>query len=183
MGARTQVLAGAGVVGLALLMTGCSSGGSASPATTAAVTPTTVSKSADTAAATVTNLAPACPGPGTPASSVAIEGGGTHTSYMLATTDHASLVTHCNAALGVAGWTVTSTGDSGYGQYGGGGSTVTRGATYATFDVGSSGARTYLDVCVWPAKPATTECGQNSDNDNDDGNQDNNGNNQNDNQN
>ena len=129
MGARTQVLTGAGVVGPALLTTGCSSGGSASPATTAAVTPTTASKTADTVAATVTNLAPACPGPGTPASYDAIPGGGTHTYYTLATTDYASLVTHCNTALGAAGWTVASTGDSGSGQYGGGASTITEGAT------------------------------------------------------
>ena len=110
----------------------------------------------------MTNLAPACPSSGTPASSDAIQGGGTHTYYTFATTDYASLVTTATTALTAAGWTVASTGNSGYGQYGGGGSTVTKGVRYATFDVGSSGTRTYMDVCVWPTKPANTNCGQNS---------------------
>ena len=65
---------------------------------------------------------------------------------------------------------MASTGNSGYGPSGGGGSTVTEGARYATFDVGSSGARTYLDVCVWPAKPVDTDCGQNGNGSNGNGN-------------
>jgi hypothetical protein len=196
MASRKQLTTGAGLIGLALLMAGCSSGGSAAPTTTAAGTPTTAaSKTADTAVTTVTNLSPACPGSGSPASSDAVHGGGTHTYYTLATTDYASVVTNCNSALTAAGWTVASTGNNGYGRYGGGGSTVTKGARYAVFAVGSSGSRTYMDVCVWPSRPANTNCGQNSNdndndnqngsnsNDNDNDNQNNNQNNQNNNQN
>jgi hypothetical protein len=166
MVARTKAMTGAGLVGLALLVTACSSGGTATTATSAAGTPTTVASKTAVTSTADTTLAPACPGSGSPASSGAVQGGGTHTSYSFATTDYASIVTACDAALRAAGWTVASTGTGGSGRYGGGGSTVTKGTRYATFDVGSSGARAYLDVCVWPTRPADTNCGQNSGNDN-----------------
>jgi hypothetical protein len=170
MGARERVMTGAGVVGVVLLMTGCSSGGSSFRTTTATTPASQTADTAVAAVAAVTNLAPACPSSGTPASSDAIQDGGTHTYYSFATSDYASIVTGCNRALSGAGWTVASTGNSGYGPSGGGGSTVTEGARYATFDVGSSGARTYLDVCVWPAKPVDTDCGQNGNGSNGNGN-------------
>ena len=53
---------------------------------------------------------------------------------------------------------------------------MTKGSRYATFDAGSSGVRTYLDVCVWPTKPADTNCGQNSNNDDNQNESDNQGN-------
>ena len=150
-----------GLAGLAVLATACSSGGSATPTTSGGATATTASTAARAATITGRDLAPACPSSGTPAATDAIASGGTHTSYTFATTDYASIVTACDSGLRAAGWTVTSTGGGGYGQYGGGGGTATKGSVYGTFDVGSSGSGSYLDVCVWPTRPADTNCGQN----------------------
>ena len=161
MGAAKRVATGAGLVGLAVLLTACSSGGSSSSATTTTVAAARKTSTGGTSATTVTDLAPACPSSGSPSSTDAIPGGGTHTHYTFATTDYASIVTACDSGLRAAGWTVTSTGGGGYGQYGGGGGTATKGSVYGTFDVGSSGSGSYLDVCVWPTRPADTNCGQN----------------------
>ena len=160
---------GLGLVGLAVLLTACSSGGSASSTTTTAGggTPTTAGT-----ASQVTSLAPQCPASGSAMQRNAIAEGGTHWYYSFAGADYTTIVRHCTTALTSAGWTVTGTGSGGSGQYGGGGGTAVKGSTYAVFGVGSSGTTSYLDVCVWPTKPASTDCGQNGNQNQDQQNQD-----------
>jgi hypothetical protein len=63
------------------------------------------------------------------------------------------------AALQGRGWTVTVA--DGGSAYGGGGATFTgtNGTAYGVFTGGGYGSTTDVQACVWPTKPANTDCG------------------------
>ncbi len=65
-------------------------------------------------------------------------------------------------ALTAAGWTVLESGgsESSYGG-GGGGLEATNGPKYLSVHAGGPQGKTFVDLCVWPAKPDNTNCGDN----------------------
>jgi hypothetical protein len=58
-------------------------------------------------------------------------------------------------ALTTAGWTVAGGGGGGYG----GGFQATSGPKYLTFNAGGPQGTTFVNLCVWPAKPKDDQCG------------------------
>lgn len=58
------------------------------------------------------------------------------------------------------GWSLTVQNSGGGGGGGGATYTGTNGTAYGVFSGGGYGSTTDIDACVWPAKPADTNCGQ-----------------------
>ncbi len=148
----------------AVLLAACSSGSGSSTATTGAMSSTTSS------AASTTSLTPYCPPTNVAATQTgtkAIGSGGTETDYSVTTVKYSDLLAACQTGMTQNGWTVTSSGGGGANsQYGGGGLSAIKGSSYAAVEAGSGGSTVYLNVCVWPSKPADTNCGNNNQNNN-----------------
>jgi len=148
----------------AVLFAACSSGSGSSTATTGAMNSTTSS------AASTTSLTPYCPPTNVAATQTgtkAIGSGGTETDYSVTTVKYSDLLAGCQTGMTQNGWTVTSSGGGGANsQYGGGGLSAIKGSSYAAVEAGSGGSTVYLNVCVWPSKPADTNCGNNNQNNN-----------------
>lgn len=63
------------------------------------------------------------------------------------------------SALQDKGWDVTTVVTSSSGSGGGGATyTGTNGNAYGVFDGGGYDAKTFVDVCAWPSKPADPNC-------------------------
>lgn len=97
--------------------------------------------------------------PGSPAAAMeayksALEGAG----WSL-TAENAGAEGRGGAGGGAGGGTEPGSGTGG-GTGGGAGYTGTNGAAYAVVNAGGAGGDTDVDVCVWPEKPANTECGR-----------------------
>ncbi len=94
----------------------------------------------------------------------AIGDGGRHFFYTTAAAP-GDIVAGYQAALEAAGWTIESSGGGGdpFGMFGGGaGLTATNGDRYLTFNAGGPPGQTFIDACVWPARPADDNCDQNN---------------------
>ena len=90
----------------------------------------------------------------------AIQEGGRHFFYTINQNPGDAVSAYQNA-LQAAGWTIVSSGGDPMGVFGGGLS-ATNGDRYLTYNVGGPGYGTsYIDACVWPAKPDDTNCSQN----------------------
>ena len=155
----------------AVLFAACSSGSSSSTSTTMKpTTATTGAMSSTTSPAASTTSFPYCPSPkvaATQTGTKAIGSGGTETDYSVTTAKYSDLLAVCQTGMTQNGWTVTSSGGGGANsQYGGGGLSATKGSSYAAVEAGSGGSTVYLNVCVWPSKPADTNCGNNNQNNN-----------------
>ena len=156
----------------AVLFAACSSGSSSSTSTTMKPTTATTGAMSSTTspAASTTSLTPYCPPTNVAATQTgtkAIGSGGTETDYSVTTVKYSDLLSICQIGMTQNGWTVTSSGGGGANsQYGGGGLSATKGSSYAAVEAGSGGSTVYLNVCVWPSKPADTNCGNNNQNNN-----------------
>ena len=140
----------------AVLFAACSSGSSSSTSTTMKPTTATTGAMSSTTspAASTTSLTPYCPPTNVAATQTgtkAIGSGGTETDYSLTTAKYSDLLAICQIGMT---------------QYGGGGLSATKGSSYAAVEAGSGGSTVYLNVCVWPSKPADTNCGNNNQNNN-----------------
>jgi predicted RNA-binding protein with PUA-like domain len=96
----------------------------------------------------------------------AIQEGGRH-RFHTSSDSPGSIVSAYEAALKSAGWNVVSSGGGGdpFGLFGGGaGLTATNGSRYLKFNAGGPAGSTFIDTCVWPAKPGNDNCGQNNNN-------------------
>ncbi|WP_179474609.1 hypothetical protein [Mycolicibacterium vinylchloridicum] len=68
------------------------------------------------------------------------------------------VMTAYKAALQDKGWSVTTMVTSGGDGGGGATYTGTKDSAYGVFDGGGYNTNTFLDVCVWPAKPENPTC-------------------------
>ena len=79
----------------------------------------------------------------------------------------ADVVGSYESALSATGWNIESSGGGGdpFGLFGGGaGLTATNGDRYLTFNAGGPPGSTFINACIWPAKPGDTNCSQNNNN-------------------
>ncbi|MGB6949629.1 MAG: hypothetical protein WBD84_10620, partial [Methyloceanibacter sp.] len=88
----------------------------------------------------------------------AISSGGQQASYSTSADPGAVLASYQEALPG-AGWTVTGSGGAGGAYGGGGGLQATNGPKYLSINAGGPAGRTFVHVCVWPAKPSNDNCG------------------------
>ena len=94
----------------------------------------------------------------------AIHAGGRHYFFSSAESP-TDVVGGYEAALTDAGWEILSSGGGGdpFGLFGGGaGLTATDGTRYIVLNAGGPAGKTFIDGCIWPAKPANDNCGQNN---------------------
>ena len=162
---RTAVTA-ASLATAALLLASCSSSSSSSPTTMSGGGGGGTTTSA--APMSTTNLEPYCPATNlnaTKTGTKSLSSSGTETDYTTTGSNYQGVLTTCQMGMTQnLHYTVTSSGSGGAGQYGGGGLTGTKSGSYAAVEAGSSGSNVYINVCVWPAKPANTNCGENNQN-------------------
>ncbi len=150
----------AAVMSVLLVSSGCSRPAEAPPAATGA-SPTSTSGSpvAQTPAGGEDLLA-LIP---TPANTVKTRGpdtladNGIHRYFEVsgAPTD---VMTAFKTALEGKGWAVTTVTSSSDGEGGGATFTGNNGGVYGVFDGGGYQSTTYLEVCLWPTKPANPNC-------------------------
>jgi hypothetical protein len=96
----------------------------------------------------------------------AIQEGGRH-YFFTSSAAPATIVGSYQAALEDAGWTILDSGGGGdpFGLFASGaGLTATDGTRYLKLNAGGPAGSTFIDGCVWPAKPADDNCGQNNNN-------------------
>jgi hypothetical protein len=151
-------------VAVALTGTACSNSDSGTKASTtptvASTSATAVSTSASSAQAGADQLPSLVP---TPASAQVTKGpnniadGGIHLFFKVDGSPNDVMAAY-KAALEDKGWSVTTMVTSGGDGGGGATYTGTKGSAYGVFDGGGYNTNTFLDVCVWPAKPENPNC-------------------------
>ena len=88
----------------------------------------------------------------------AVHDGGTHKHFLVSGAP-ADVMNAYKGALEGGGWAVTVENSGGGGGGGGATYTGTNGGAYGVFVGGGYGGTTDVDACVWPSKPADTNCG------------------------
>lgn len=169
---RNTVSLAAATVVIGLVASGCGSTPTAESETTEATTSTTSASSSPAAAATSTSsaapaadsaqlqaLVPAPAGTTQTDGPDTIPNNGIHLKFVV-NGSPADVVGAYKSALADKGWAMTTIVSSAGGQGGGGGATYTgtHGDSYGVFDGGGYANNTYVNVCVWPAKPADPNC-------------------------
>ena len=169
---RNTVSLAAASATIGLIASGCGGSPTAESKTTEATTTATSASSSPVAAATSTSpaapaldsaqlqaLVPAPAGTTQTNGPDTIPNNGIHMKFVVngSPTD---VVGAYKSALAGKGWTVTTIVSSAGGEGGGGGATYTgtHGDSYGVFDGGGYANNTYVNVCVWPTKPADPNC-------------------------
>jgi hypothetical protein len=98
-----------------------------------------------------------------------IQEGGRH-FFFTSSAAPADIVGNYQSALEAAGWTIVDSGGGGdpFGLFASGANltaTDAEGVRYLKLHAGGPNGSTFIDGCVWPAKPADDNCGQNNNND------------------
>lgn len=145
---------------LGLVASGCSRTAEAPPAATS-VSPTATSASpaaqAPAGAPDVASLVPVPAGTEKQRGPEPIADNGTHQYFEVAGAPEATMNAF-KTALQAKGWTVATVGSSEHGEGGGATFTGTLADAYGVFKGGGYQSTTYIDVCVWPSKPAKPDC-------------------------
>lgn len=159
----TMTVASAALVTVGIVASGCSPTKEAASTATSTSAATTASSApaATTPAPAPTDLKSLVPTPANTAVTKgpdAIPNDGVHLHFQVNGAP-AEVMAAFKTDLAGKGWDVTTVVTSS-GDGGGGGATYTgtNGAAYGVFDGGGYAAKTFVDVCTWPTKPAEPKC-------------------------
>lgn len=153
------VLAATAVLALGLLTSGCARTAEAPPAASSATTAATGASPTAQAAAggDLMSLVPTPANTTTTKGPDAIQDNGIH-RYFEVNGAPGDVMGTFKTALEGKGWQVSTLSSSSGGDGGGATMTGTRGDAYGVFDGGGYKSTTYIDVCLWPTKPANPDC-------------------------
>lgn len=169
---RNTVSLVAAAAAIGLVASGCGS----SPTAESQTTETTTSASSTSSSAAAATTAPSQAAPAADSAQLqalvpapagttqtngpdSIPNNGIHLKFVV-NGSPADVVGAYKSALADKGWAMTTIVTSVGGQGGGGGATYTgtHGDSYGVFDGGGYANNTYVNVCVWPTKPADPNC-------------------------
>jgi hypothetical protein len=88
----------------------------------------------------------------------AIASGGQKASFTTPA-DPSAVIASYRQTLPGSGWTVTGAGGAGSSHGGGAGLQATNGQRYLSINAGGPAGTTFVNICVWPSKPADDHCG------------------------